>query len=408
MSAVPQGWKRRTIGSVCQLLNGRAFKPSDWTTQGLPIVRIQNLNDPTAPFNYYDGEVRPRFLIESGDLLFAWSGTPGTSFGAHVWNGGPAILNQHIFNVVFDKDVVEKHFLKWAINHKLDELIDKAHGGVGLRHVTKGKVEETEIDVPPMMVQRHIIAKLQETESRLRRARHELDRGAKMVVRCTQAILTAAFEEAERACDRPTSLAEISTSVRNGLSRKPAASPPGIPILRISAVRSRRVDLRARRFYVPEESEDIAAFDLIDGDLLFTRYNGNPDLVAVCGVVRGISERMVYPDKLIRVRLLPQVLPEFVELMFSSATMRLRLARFIKTAAGQHGISGKDLKSVPFPLPSVGVQRVIVEKANGRAAKVTLAGIETNRAKSLIERLEAAVLAKAFRGELLPSTVGAD
>jgi Type I restriction modification DNA specificity domain len=99
MSELPKGWTDTTIGAVCHLVNGRAFKPSDWGETGLPIVRIQNLNRPDAKFNYYAGEVRDRFLIEAGDLLFAWSGTPGTSFGAHIWNGPKAILNQHIFNV---------------------------------------------------------------------------------------------------------------------------------------------------------------------------------------------------------------------------------------------------------------------------------------------------------------------
>ena len=72
------------LGSLCELVNGRAFKPTDWSEEGLPIVRIQNLNNPKAPFNRFNGELRPRFLIDSGALLFAWSGTPGTSFGAHI------------------------------------------------------------------------------------------------------------------------------------------------------------------------------------------------------------------------------------------------------------------------------------------------------------------------------------
>jgi type I restriction enzyme S subunit len=161
MSVVPKTWKRKTIGSLCELINGRAFKPTDWGQTGLPIVRIQNLNNAEAKFNYFDGnDVRSRFLIDSGALLFAWSGTPGTSFGAHIWNGGPAILNQHIFNVVFDEDQIDKEFFKLAINQKLDELIDKAHGGVGLRHVTKGRFEETEISLPPISEQRRVVAKL--------------------------------------------------------------------------------------------------------------------------------------------------------------------------------------------------------------------------------------------------------
>ena len=48
-------WQSLPIGSLCQLLNGRAFKPSEWTQHGLPIVRIQNLNNEDKQFNYFDG-----------------------------------------------------------------------------------------------------------------------------------------------------------------------------------------------------------------------------------------------------------------------------------------------------------------------------------------------------------------
>ena len=48
-------WSTKPIGELCDLINGRAFKPSDWGTEGLPIVRIQNLNDHNKPFNNYSG-----------------------------------------------------------------------------------------------------------------------------------------------------------------------------------------------------------------------------------------------------------------------------------------------------------------------------------------------------------------
>ena len=96
---IPESWGIARIGELCDLKNGRAFKPTEWGSKGLPIVRIQNLNNLEASFNNYDGDIGDRFLIERGDLLFAWSGTPGTSFGAHIWRGGRAALNQHIFRV---------------------------------------------------------------------------------------------------------------------------------------------------------------------------------------------------------------------------------------------------------------------------------------------------------------------
>src|SRR5262245_18827950 len=75
---LPQGWAWLRIGEAMRLVNGRAFKPSDWSTTGLPIVRIQNLNNPEAPFNYCDFEVDEKVRVKNDDLLISWSGTPGT------------------------------------------------------------------------------------------------------------------------------------------------------------------------------------------------------------------------------------------------------------------------------------------------------------------------------------------
>jgi len=140
-------WETVTVGNALRLINGRAFKPTEWQTTGLPIVRIQNLNNPEAPFNYY-GDLPEKFLIKDGDLLFAWSGTPGTSFGAHIWRGGEAWLNQHIFKVLFDETEFDKRFLQLAINQNLDEYIRAAHGAAGLAHITKGRFEESELPKP--------------------------------------------------------------------------------------------------------------------------------------------------------------------------------------------------------------------------------------------------------------------
>src|SRR6266849_7727572 len=68
-------WPSIRIGNALELINGRAFKPAEWSKAGVPIVRIQNLNNPEAPFNYYEGNLPEKFSLGDGDLLFAWSGT---------------------------------------------------------------------------------------------------------------------------------------------------------------------------------------------------------------------------------------------------------------------------------------------------------------------------------------------
>jgi len=156
-----KGWRWVRLGEVVQLINGKAFRPSEWSDTGLPIIRIQNLNDPNKPFNYCNFKVPRKYIIDNGDILLSWSGTPGTSFGAHKWNRGKGVLNQHIFKVIFKKEwEVNKDYFVYSVNHKLNELIQKAHGGVGLQHVTKKKIQELQIPLPSLPEQKRIIAYL--------------------------------------------------------------------------------------------------------------------------------------------------------------------------------------------------------------------------------------------------------
>jgi type I restriction enzyme S subunit len=147
---LPTGWRWAKLGELCRLTNGDAYKESDWSTQGTPIIRIQNLNDARKGFNYWAGPLNDRVVVEAGDVLLAWSGTPGTSFGAHTWQGERGVLNQHIFLLNLDKSRLDADWAVFAINEQLGEMIGKAHGGVGLRHVTKREVESLRIALPPI------------------------------------------------------------------------------------------------------------------------------------------------------------------------------------------------------------------------------------------------------------------
>ena len=86
------------LKEIAKFVNGKAFQPTDWSEEGIPIIRIQNLNDSGKPFNHWAGSLDRQVCVASNSLLLAWSGTPGTSFGAHIWDGPSAVLNQHIFH----------------------------------------------------------------------------------------------------------------------------------------------------------------------------------------------------------------------------------------------------------------------------------------------------------------------
>lgn len=151
--------EKKKLGEICNFINGKAFKPSEWEKEGLPIVRIQNLNDENAEFHFYSQTIDDKYIINDNQLLFSWSGTPGTSFGAFFWNRGKAVLNQHIFKVI-PKININLKFLKYLLNGNLDIIISKSHGGVGLQHITKGELEKIIVEIPDYEKQKYVVRTL--------------------------------------------------------------------------------------------------------------------------------------------------------------------------------------------------------------------------------------------------------
>jgi Type I restriction modification DNA specificity domain len=168
IGVIPEDWSIDTIGQSMRLINGRAFKPNDWIDQGIPIIRIQNLNDPDAPFNYCEINtlIEDKHRIEPGDLVFAWSGTKGTSFGARIWAGLSGVLNQHIFKIIADERKLTSHYA-FLILLKVQEAIEKqAHGfKASFVHVKKSDLIQVYLPVPSIGEQKAIAQALSETDA---------------------------------------------------------------------------------------------------------------------------------------------------------------------------------------------------------------------------------------------------
>jgi len=148
-------WHPSRMGDIATYINGTAFKPSEWSREGRPIIRIQNLNDPSAELNYYPGELDAKYLVQPGDVLVSWA----THLEAYIWNGPEAWLNQHIFKVVFDKGEVDKVFFIYAANIALKEAFKKAHGfKATMEHIKRGDFEESEVMIPDLAVQKQFAA----------------------------------------------------------------------------------------------------------------------------------------------------------------------------------------------------------------------------------------------------------
>ena len=158
---LPKGWTILKVGNVAEYINGRAFKPEEWEQTGLPIIRIQNLNDPNAYYNRTKKEYEEKYLIKKGDLLFAWA----ASLGTYIWKGEDAWLNQHIFKVV-PYPFMDKKYLYYAFHAMITEFYRKSHGS-GMIHITRKQFEEITLWLPPLTEQYRIVQYLQQVFEKL-------------------------------------------------------------------------------------------------------------------------------------------------------------------------------------------------------------------------------------------------
>ncbi len=239
VGVIPEEWDVRSIGHTFRLVNGCAFKPEDWKQNGTPIIRIQNLNDPSASFNYSQVPVPEKNRVEPGDLLFAWSGTLGTSFGARVWTGPSGVLNQHIFRVLMDERQITLPFSLLVFARIEVDIAKQAHGfKTSFVHVKKSDLVKVSLPLPPLPEQRAIATVLSDVDvllgglNRLIAKKRDLKQAAMQQLLTGQTRLPGfrvkvqAFKQTEIGklpndwdVERVRNLADISTGSRNTQDR---------------------------------------------------------------------------------------------------------------------------------------------------------------------------------------------
>jgi len=194
-------------------------------------------------------------------------------------------------------------------------------------------------------------------------------------------------------------LDQLITELKNGISAKPTEES-GLAIFRISAVRPLKVNLEDIR-YLKSDFES-SGYELENGDLLFTRYNGNAELVGVCGQVRNLQAKTVYPDKLMRVRLVSDKLTctDYIELVCNTGRSRDYIQSKARTTAGQTGVSGGDVKKIPLPFPPYEEQVIISKEVESRISSIIEMEKSIDSELQRSDRLKQSVLQSAFGGGL--------
>lgn len=357
---------RMKIKDICDLQNGRAFKPSDWGTAGLPIIRIQNLNDERAPFNYYGGKYNLAQEVDNGDLLFSWSGTPGTSFGAFLWNRGKGVLNQHIFKVI-PKVEVDKTYLMYALNGNISTIISKAHGGVGLQHITKKELDEIEIQMVSISRQKKIVEILEKISLLIFLRKQQL---AKL-----DEVVKARFVEMFENVTEENALENLCHFI-DYRGKTPEKSDSGLPFITAKNIRMHYMSFDTQEFISKENYDKVMTRGIPKvGDVVFTT---EAPLGNVCRIPQFdtdfyIGQRIItMQTKLLN--------PVYLEYALSSDDFKRKL---VGKSSGSTvtGIRSKLLGKLTIPVPSKGLQ-------NQFAAFVARVDKQKQTVQQSLEKLE--------------------
>jgi len=165
----PKGWSKEKLDKHIELVNGRAYKREELLNQGTPVLRIQNLNGGDRWF-YSDLELPEKKYCYEEDLLFAWS----ASFGPFIYKGVKAIFHYHIWNCHL-KSTITKSYAYYLLL-RLTESIKSASHGASMLHITKGKMEDWGIIVPPFDLQNKFAERVQAIEAQKAQAQASLEK----------------------------------------------------------------------------------------------------------------------------------------------------------------------------------------------------------------------------------------
>ena len=152
---IPSHWEDSRLKYIGEYINGYAFKPEDWSSEGLPIIRIQDLTESNSNPNYFKGTINEKYLIKDGDILVSWAAT----LAAFKWNRGDAWLNQHIFKAIPNLNI-NYDFFFWILRIAMKNMKNGEEHGIMMEHVTSDLFGNFPIPVPPLGEQEAIAAYL--------------------------------------------------------------------------------------------------------------------------------------------------------------------------------------------------------------------------------------------------------
>ncbi|EBU8673290.1 type I restriction endonuclease subunit S [Salmonella enterica subsp. enterica serovar Panama] len=152
---LPKGWEWVRLSDLMEVINGRAYKKHEMLQEGTPLLRVGNLFT-SNEWYYSDLELDENKYIDNGDLIYAWS----ASFGPFIWTGKKVIYHYHIWKLkLFAEELSDKFFIHDFLLSITDKIKSQGNG-IAMLHMTKERMEQQVIALPPVNEQKNIVQKI--------------------------------------------------------------------------------------------------------------------------------------------------------------------------------------------------------------------------------------------------------
>jgi type I restriction enzyme S subunit len=340
-----------------------------------------------------------RSTLKASDIILTIVGTIGKVAEVPAELEG-ANITQSSCRIRADRALVEPTYVRRFLRSpSATAQYEAKRLGTAVPRLNIADIRQFELPLPPAAEQRRIVAKLDALTARIARARAELDRVPVLAQRLRNNALASSLQCAGAPRAR---LGDILQDIRYGTAQKCDYGAGAWPVLRIPNVQRGSIDLSDIKS-ADFDDREVQKLSLLEGDVLVIRSNGSLDLVGRSAVVTREAAGMLYAGYLIRLRPdTKKIIPSFLHHFLASPDVRSLLTGAAKSTSGVNNVNSQQLQALSVPLPPISVQERAVAAIHSTFARADRLEAEAARARALIDRLESAILANAFRGELVP------
>ena len=411
---IPNNWCWTYFKDIFYIENGYAFKKIDYKKEGIPLVRISNIENGIVNINecIYVNKLEKneeKYVIEKGDLLIALSGATTGKNGVYYLDE-IAYLNQRIGNIkIKNKEKVLNEYRNYYIALKNEDILNLAYGGAQ-PNISPKVIEFISIPLPPIKEQQRIVNRIESLFAKIDRAKELIENTLAQFEQNKMAILHKAFTGELTAKWRKENNIDLS-SWENGILMDFCKINPKkintkefdddmivsfIPMPCVSDIWGKIIKKELRK--LGEVKKGYTNF--CEGDVLFAKItpcmeNGKSAIVDKLENDIGFGSTEFYVLRCDENKLNNKYLHYFVR----QKTFRDEAKGEMTGAVGQQRVPKTFLENYKMKVPTIEEQQEIVNILDKLLAKYNkIKNLEQQLEK--IELLKKAILAKAFRGEL--------